>query len=73
MTNFLEKIIENKKETLKIIKKDNTLDSLENKIKNLNIFLNFKETIIQKKGISLISEIQKASHSGGILVKDFNH
>tara|TARA_E500000178_G_scaffold279762_1_gene279648 strand:+ start:356 stop:529 length:174 start_codon:yes stop_codon:yes gene_type:complete len=49
MTNFLEKIIENKKETLKIIKKDNTLDSLENKIKNLNIFLNFKETIIQKK------------------------
>ena len=73
MTNFLEKIIENKKETLKIIKKDNTLDSLENKIKNLNIFLNFKETIIQKKGISLISEIKKASPSAGILVKDFNH
>ena len=73
MTNILKKIIEDKKETLKVIKKNNSLDSLENKIKNLNFYLNFKETIIQQKGVSLICEIKKASPSAGILVKDFNH
>jgi indole-3-glycerol phosphate synthase len=73
MTNILKKIIEDKKETLKVIKKNNTLGSLENKIKNLNFYLNFKEAIIQKKGVSLIAEIKKASPSAGILIKDFNH
>ena len=73
MTNILKKIIEDKKETLKVIKKNNTLGSLENKIKNLNFYLNFKEAIIQKKGVSLIAEIKKASPSAGILIEDFNH
>ena len=36
MTNTLKKIIEDKKETLSLIKKDNSLDYLEKKIKNLN-------------------------------------
>ena len=49
MTNILKKIIEDKKETLKVIKKNNSLDSLENKIKNLNFYLNFKETSYKKK------------------------
>ena len=43
MTNILEKIIQDKKETLKIVKKNNSLDSLENKIKTINTFLNFKK------------------------------
>jgi indole-3-glycerol phosphate synthase len=73
MTNILKKIIEDKKESLKIIKKNNSLDSLENKIKTLNFFLDFKNTIIQNKGVSLISEIKKASPSAGILIKDFDH
>ena len=73
MTNILEKIIQEKKDTLKIVKKNNSLDSLENKIKTINTFLNFKDTIINNKKISLISEIKKASPSAGILVKDFNH
>ena len=73
MTNVLEKIIQEKKDTLKIVKKNNSLDSLENKIKTINTFLNFKDTIINNKKISLISEIKKASPSAGILVKDFNH
>ena len=73
MTNILKKIIEDKKESLKIIKKNNSLDSLENKIKTLNFFLDFKDTIIQNKGVSLISEIKKASPSAGILIKDFDH
>ena len=36
MANVLDKIIEDKKESLKRIKKINSLDSLENTIKSLN-------------------------------------
>ena len=44
MANTLEKIIQDKKETLNLIKKDNSLDSLEKKIKSLNflVFLLFQ-------------------------------
>ena len=73
MTNILEKIIEDKKMTLKVIKENNTLSSLEDKIKNINTFLNFKDKINNNKGVSIISEIKKASPSAGILVKNFNH
>jgi len=73
MGNILEKIIQDKKETLNLIKKNNSLDSLEKKIKNLNFFKNFKEAIKNNKEISLITEIKKASPSAGVLVKDFNH
>ena len=73
MSNALKQIIEDKKETLSLIKKNNSLDSLEEKIKNLNFFIDFKKTIQKNKGISLISEIKKASPSAGILVKNFNH
>ena len=73
MTNVLDKIIQDKKESLKILKKDNTLNALEAKIKNFNNFLDFKETIAKNKNVSLIAEIKKASPSAGILVKDFNH
>ena len=73
MTNILEKIIQDKKETLNLIKKNNSLDSLEKKIKSLNYFNNFKKAIQNNKGISLISEIKKASPSAGVLVKNFNH
>ena len=73
MTNILAKIIEDKKETLKLIKKNNSIDSLENRTKELNAFFDFKETIQNNKGISLITEIKKASPSAGIIVKDFNH
>jgi len=73
MTNILKKIIEEKKESLKIIKKNNSLNSLEDRIKTINTFLNFKDMISNNKGISLISEIKKASPSAGILVKNFNH
>ena len=73
MANILEQIIKNKKNTLSLIKKNNSLDSLEKKIKSLDFFINFKKAIQNNKGISLISEIKKASPSAGILVKNFNH
>ena len=71
--NTLEKIIQDKKETLDLIKKNNSLNALEKKIKSLNFFYNFKKAIQNNKGISLISEIKKASPSGGVIVKNFNH
>ena len=73
MANVLDKIIEDKKESLKLIKKTNSLDSIENTIKSLNNFLNFKEIIASNNRASLITEIKKASPSAGELVKDFNH
>ncbi len=73
MKNILEKIIKDKKDTLNLIKKNNSLDSLDKKIKSLNFFFDFKKTIEKNKGISLISEIKKASPSAGVLVKNFNH
>ena len=72
MTNILEKIIEEKKQSLILTKKEKSFDVLEKNIKVQNFF-NFKETIQNNKGISLISEIKKASPSAGILIKDFNH
>jgi len=73
MTNVLEQIIKDKKESLISIKKNNSLDSIEKRIKELNCFLNFKQTVEENQGVSLIAEIKKASPSAGILVKDFNH
>ena len=73
MSNILENIIKVKKETLAVLKKNNSLDFLENKIKNFNSYLNFKEAIQRNKGVSLITEIKKASPSAGVLIKDFNH
>ena len=41
MTNILEKIIKDKKETLSLIKKNNSLDFLEKKIKEFKFFYNY--------------------------------
>ena len=72
MTNILEKIIKDKKQSLELIKKTKSLDVLEKNIKNQS-FLNFKDAIIKNKGVSLISEIKKASQSAGTLIDKFNH
>ena len=72
MTNILEKIVIDKKQSLELIKKTKSLDVLEKNIKNQS-FLNFKDAIIKNKGVSLISEIKKASPSAGILMDKFNH
>ena len=73
MTNILEKIINDKKESLKLIKKSYSLSSLENLNKDLNFFFNFKEAIQKTKDVALITEVKKASPSAGVIVKDFNH
>ena len=72
MTNILEKIVKDKKQSLELIKRSKSLDVLEKNIKSKN-FYDFKDTIIKNKGVSLISEIKKASPSAGILINKFNH
>ena len=72
MTNILENIIKDKKKSLELIKKEKSLDILEKNIKNQS-FLNFKEVIKKNRGVSVISEIKKASPSAGVLVNNFNH
>ena len=72
MKNILEKIIDDKKRSIELIKREKSLDALEKNIKYQKFF-NFKEAIQKNKGVSLVSEIKKASPSAGILVKNFNH
>ncbi len=72
MTNILKEIIKEKKLSINFFKKEKPLNTLEKDIKGQN-FLNFKEVIQNNKGISLITEIKKASPSAGTLVRNFNH
>ena len=76
MENVLKKIIKQKKESLKAVKRKISLTAIENKIKSIDSFLNFKEKIINnynQKKVSLIAEIKKASPSAGIIINDFDH
>ena len=76
MENILEKIIKQKKEDLRAIKEKISLTTIENKIKSIDNFLDFKETLIDNqelKKVSLIAEIKKASPSAGVIVKNFDH
>jgi indole-3-glycerol phosphate synthase len=72
--NILEQIIDQKKKRLKILKKNISIDSLKEKIKSNNTFLNFKNKIknnISKNKISLIAEIKKTSPSAGIIIENY--
>ena len=51
MKNILEKIVDDKKQSLELIKKDKSLNILEKNIKNQD-FYNFKETIQNNKGFT---------------------
>ena len=60
MENVLKKIINKKKERIKIYKKEYSESKIFEDIKNINNFINFKD------------EIKKASPSAGEIIKNFN-
>ena len=73
--NILEKIINKKRNKIQILKKDISINSLNDKNKNLQNFINFKEKIldnINHDKISIIGEIKKASPSAGIIIENYN-
>ena len=73
--NILEKIIEKKINKINNLKKNITIDSLRDKIKENSSFINFKEKIennIKSNKISIIAEIKKASPSAGIIIDDYD-
>ena len=71
--NILEQIVEVKKEEVKKLKQNFSLNSF----KKLEFFeskpLKFSNVIKSNPNISIISEIKKASPSKGIIRTDFNH
>ena len=73
--NILSKIINRKKQKLNDLKKITTIESLKEKIRNNDNFIDFKEKIennVLNNKISLIAEIKKASPSAGIIVENYN-
>ena len=73
--NILEKIINEKRNKIQILKKDVSISSLKDKILKLKNYVNFKEKIlnnINHDKISIIAEIKKASPSAGIIIENYN-
>ena len=75
MKNILQKIVDKKKERIKIYKKKHSENKIFEDIKNINNFIDFKDKIKMrnlKHNISVIAEIKKASPSAGVIIKNFN-
>ena len=75
MENILEKIINQKKNDLKLIKEKISLTAIDDKIKSMSNFFNFKKTLLDQENqnkVAVIAEIKKASPSAGIIINDFN-
>jgi len=73
--NILNKIIKKKIEKINLLKKFISLNSLNDKINEKKLFINFKEKIqknINNNKISIIAEIKKASPSAGIIISDYD-
>ena len=73
--NILEKIISKKRNRIENLKKEISIESLNEKILNQKNILNFKEKIlknINNSKLSIIAEIKKASPSSGVIIENYN-
>jgi indole-3-glycerol phosphate synthase len=73
--NILKRIVKKKISKIELLKKTITVESLNEKINENKVFINFKDKIennISKSKISIIAEIKKASPSAGIIVEKYN-
>ena len=73
--NILSKIIQKKINKINVLKKTTSLQSLNEKIKENSLFIDFKKKIqnnINNNKISLIAEIKKASPSAGIIIDEYD-
>ena len=75
MSNVLEKIINQKKNDLLVIKKKYTNTFIDERIKQSKSYINFINRIadnVKQNKISVIAEIKKASPSAGLIIKQYN-
>ena len=71
--NVLEKILDNKKDEVSLLKRNFSIDSFSNMPFFSEKSLSFIEEVKSNKNISIIAEIKKASPSKGIIRKNFDH
>ena len=71
MTNILEKIIAEKKSSIKKYKDLYKIEYLKEKISSYKDYFDFKANLMEKK-VSVIAEIKKASPSAGIIIQDYD-
>jgi len=73
--NILEKIIKKKSEKILNLKKNISLNTLNETISKNESFIDFKKKIqnnIKENKYSVIAEIKKASPSAGVIIKDYD-